>query len=239
MFPLFWLLNFLEFDYLKQLMWGINECMMNDLFTLDKQTVQIAHGAVLLTGFALKNEAEILAQIEHVISLAPLRNMATPWGRFMSVAMTNCGPLGWVSDTKGYRYEACDPESGKQLPDMPDTLMQLAKNAAEESGYNNFEPDACLINCYVPGTKLSLHQDKDEVDFSAPIVSVSLGLPATFLFGGLNRQDPTQKIPLHHGDVVVFGGQSRLVHHGITPLKKGNHLLLGERRINLTFRKAS
>lgn len=217
---------------------GYKIFMTQNLFTHEKQSIQIAPGAVLLEGFALDNETEILQQIEHVISLAHLRNMATLWGRFMSVAMTNCGPLGWISDTKGYRYEAYDPESGKKWPDMPDALIQLAKNAAEEAGYHNFEPDACLINCYVPGTKLSLHQDKDEVDFSAPIVSVSLGLPATFLFGGPKRQDPTQKILLRHGDVVVFGGQSRLFHHGIATLKKGNHPMLGERRINLTFRKA-
>lgn len=218
---------------------GYKISMTHNLFADQKQSIKIAPGAMLLEGFALENEADILTQIDHVISLTHLRKMATPWGRFMSVAMTNCGSLGWVSDKKGYRYEACDPESGKKWPDMPNVLMQLAQDAAKEAGYDNFTPDSCLINCYVPGTKLSLHQDKDEVDFSAPIVSVSLGLSATFLFGGLKRQDPTQKIQLHHGDVVVFGGQSRLVHHGIAPLKKGNHPLLAERRINLTFRKAS
>lgn len=212
--------------------------MSQNLFTFEKQSEQIAPGAVLLERFALENEERILRQIEHVIQHAPLRHMTTMRGYQMSVAMTNCGPLGWVSDRKGYRYEKTDPETGMLWPAMPDALMQLAQNAASEAGYHNFEPDACLINCYAPKTKLSLHQDKDESDFDEPIVSVSLGLPATFLFGGLNRQDPTQKIPLFHGDVVVFGGASRLVYHGVAPLKQNIHPLLGERRINLTFRKA-
>jgi alkylated DNA repair protein (DNA oxidative demethylase) len=151
--------------------------------------------------------------------------------------MTNCGKVGWVTDRRGYRYDANDPESGKPWPAMPPVLSDLARDAAEAGGFKDFAPDACLINRYVPGAKMSLHQDKDETDFSAPIVSVSLGLPATFLFGGLKRSDKTQRYRLTHGDVVVWGGPSRLFYHGVAPLAEGEHPLLNRQRINLTFRK--
>jgi len=154
------------------------------------------------------------------------------------VAMTNCGSLGWVTDRTGYRYDAIDPESGQPWPAMPAPFLKLAQDAAAEAGFAGFVPDASLVNCYEAGAKLSLHQDKDERDFTAPIVSVSLGIPAVFLFGGLNRSDKTKRVPVEHGDVIVWGGPSRLRYHGVLPLKEGQHPLLGEYRVNLTFRKA-
>jgi alkylated DNA repair protein (DNA oxidative demethylase) len=197
----------------------------------------MAEGAVLLRGFVLARQEELLAALREAIAAAPFRHMVTPGGFTMSVAMTNCGKVGWVTDRRGYRYDANDPESGKPWPAMPPVLSDLARDAAEAGGFKDFAPDACLINRYVPGAKMSLHQDKDETDFSAPIVSVSLGLPATFLFGGLKRSDKTQRYRLTHGDVVVWGGPSRLFYHGVAPLAEGEHPLLNRQRINLTFRK--
>jgi alkylated DNA repair protein (DNA oxidative demethylase) len=197
----------------------------------------MAEGAVLLRGFTLARQEELLAALREVIAAAPFRHMVTPGGFTMSVAMTNCGKLGWVTDRRGYRYDANDPESDKPWPAMPPGLLQLARDAAEAGGFKDFAPDACLINRYVPGAKMSLHQDKDETDFSAPIISVSLGLPATFLFGGLKRSDKTQRYRLTHGDVVVWGGRSRLFYHGVAPLAEGEHPVLKRQRINLTFRK--
>lgn len=199
----------------------------------------MAEGAVLLRGFALARQNELLAALREVIAAAPFRHMVTPGGFTMSVAMTNCGKVGWVTDRRGYRYATVDPESGKPWPAMPPVLLTLARDAAEAGGFRDFAPDACLINRYVPGAKMSLHQDKDETDFSAPIVSVSLGLPATFLFGGLKRSDKTQRYRLTHGDVVVWGGPSRLFYHGVAPLAEGEHPLLKRQRINLTFRKTA
>lgn len=198
----------------------------------------LAPGAVLLPGFALADADELLAAVQHVAEAAPFRNMITPGGYRMSVAMTNCGSAGWVTDRKGYRYDAIDPESGKPWPPMPLVFLRLAAEAAAEAGYLGFAPDACLINRYEPGSKLSLHQDRNEADFDAPIVSVSLGLPAMFLFGGLDRADPQLKVPLSHGDVVVWGGPTRLVHHGVRMLKDGLHAKVGSQRFNLTLRKA-
>lgn len=196
-------------------------------------------GAVLLRNFAAGVETEVLSGLAEVTLRAPFRHMITPGGYRMSVAMTNCGALGWVTDRAGYRYSSLDPEAGEPWPSMPDSFLQLAANAARDAGFSEFVPDVCLINRYEPGAKLSLHQDKDERDFDQPIVSVSLGLPATFLFGGLTRADRTLRIKLAHCDVVVWGGPSRLRYHGILPLKKGHHELLGDCRINLTFRKAA
>ena len=211
-----------------------------DLFTQTPPNVQtIANDAYLLTGFALPVESALLLDIQQIMAAAPLRHMVTPGGFTMSVAMTNCGDFGWVTDRKGYRYAPQDPISGKAWPAMPNTFLQLAASAASLAGYANFVPDACLINEYAIGARMSLHQDKDEQDFSQPIVSVSLGLQATFQFGGLQRADKPIKVMLNHGDVIVWGGASRLHFHGILPLKKGDHALLGERRINLTFRKAA
>lgn len=199
----------------------------------------IAPGAMLLPGFALPQVDALLEAIAQVQAAAPLRHMVTPGGQHMSVAMTNCGLLGWVSDRRGYRYDAVDPLSGQPWPAMPEALRALAEAAASAADYAGFAPDACLVNHYVPGTRLSLHQDRDERDFTAPIVSVSLGLPATFLFGGPQRAGRAQRHALFHGDVVVWGGESRLYFHGVAPLREGVHPLLGERRINLTFRKAN
>jgi alkylated DNA repair protein (DNA oxidative demethylase) len=164
--------------------------------------------------------------------------MVTPGGFRMSVAMTNCGDAGWVSDRSGYRYDAIDPDSGKRWPAMPPVFADLAARAAGRAGFDGFATDACLINCYEPGARLSLHQDRNERDFDAPIVSVSLGLPAVFLFGGARRTDRPMRVPLEHGDVVVWGGPARLAFHGVAELHDGTHPLVGCRRINLTFRKA-
>jgi len=198
----------------------------------------MADGAVLLRGFAGRFEDDLIAALREIIKQAPFRHMSTPGGHQMSVAMTNCGDAGWVTDRTGYRYDGTDPDSGEKWPAMPDTFRELAGEAATEAGFGGFSPDACLINRYEPGARMSLHQDKDEQDFGAPIVSVSLGLPAIFLFGGLKRGDKPQKFRLTHGDVVVWGGPSRLFFHGVTPLADGEHALLGRQRINLTFRKA-
>ena len=164
--------------------------------------------------------------------------MITPGGYRMSVAMTNCGQAGWVTDRSGYRYDAIDPDSGQAWPALPEAFVDVARRAATRAGFENFLPDACLINCYEPGARLSLHQDKNERDAAAPIVSVSLGLPAIFLFGGAQRQDRTQRYRLEHGDVAVWGGPARFTFHGIAPLADGHHPLLGRKRVNLTFRKA-
>ena len=198
----------------------------------------LAEGAVLLRCFALSHERALLDALDEVISVAPWRHMLTPGGLRMSVAMSNCGALGWISDRRGYRYAPDDPQTGKAWPKMPDAFATLARDAALQAGFEHFAPDACLINRYEPGAKLSLHQDRDERDFGQPIVSVSLGLPAVFLFGGLQRSDKQMRIPLAHGDVVVWGGPSRMRHHGVLPLKDGVHPVLGACRINLTFRKA-
>jgi len=214
-----------------------------DLFAERSDTLAgkypLAPGAFILRGFALPNEANLLAGLQSVIAAAPLRHMTTRGGYRMSVAMTNCGDLGWVSDRTGYRYDPFDPASGRRWPKMPDPFIELATTAAAEAGFGPFAPDACLVNQYEPGTKLSLHQDKDEKDFTQPIVSVSLGIPAAFLFGGETRSAETQRVTLNHGDVVVWGGPARLRYHGVTPLKEAVHPLLGRRRVNLTFRKAA
>jgi DNA oxidative demethylase len=195
-------------------------------------------GAVLLHRFAISDEAALLADVAEVISQAPLRHMVTPGGFRMSVAMTNCGALGWVSDASGYRYDALDPDSDRHWPRMPDSFQRLAHDAAALAGFDDFAPDACLVNRYEPGARLTLHQDRNERDFRAPIVSVSLGLPVVFLFGGLKRADKPARVPLEHGDVAVWGGPARMRYHGVLPIKAGAHSLLGNQRINLTFRKA-
>ncbi len=201
-------------------------------------TQPLAPGAVLLRGFARPREELLLAGVEEVLARAPLRHLVTPGGFRMSVAMSNCGRLGWVSDLSGYRYDANDPDSGRPWPAMPAVFLELAAAAARAGGFEGFAPDACLINRYEPGTRLSLHQDRDEGNYDWPIVSVSLGLPAVFLFGGPKRSDKAQRVPLAHGDVVVWGGPSRLHYHGVLPVKEGEHPLTGACRINLTFRKA-
>jgi alkylated DNA repair protein (DNA oxidative demethylase) len=198
----------------------------------------MAEGAVLLRGFARPSESELIGALRDIAGLAPFRHMVTPGGHSMSVAMSNCGNLGWVTDRSGYRYDTNDPETGKPWPAMPASFCHLAGQAAAQAEFQDFSPDACLINRYEPGARMSLHQDRDEDDFGAPIVSVSLGLPAIFLFGGSKRSDKPRRFRLEHGDVVVWGGPSRLVFHGVAPLADGEHALMGRQRINLTFRKA-
>jgi alkylated DNA repair protein (DNA oxidative demethylase) len=198
----------------------------------------LAPGAVLLRGRALAQAPQLLAAAEGVMTAAHLRHWLTPGGRRMAVAITNCGPLGWVSDARGYRYQSTDPLSGQPWPALPPVIAELAVAVAEEAGYPGFRPDACLVNRYLPGTPLSLHQDRDEQDLRQPIVSISLGLPAVFLFGGQSRSERPARWPLQHGDVLVWGGPSRLAFHGVQALAPGRHPLLGEQRINLTLRCA-
>ncbi|ART48431.1 DNA oxidative demethylase AlkB [Acidovorax carolinensis] len=195
-------------------------------------------GALVLRGFALDQAADLLRAVGQVAAQAPLRHLVTPGGLRMSVAMTNCGALGWVSDRSGYRYDPIDPDSGQPWPAMPARLRRLAGDAAQAAGYPGFVPDACLVNRYAPGTRLSLHQDRDEGNYAHPIVSVSLGIAAMFLWGGAQRADKARRIALMHGDVVVWGGPARLRFHGVLPLPDGSHPLTGAHRINLTFRKA-
>lgn len=194
--------------------------------------------AFVLRGLALPHVPALLPALDAVLLRAPFRHMLTPGGLRMSVALSNCGTLGWSSDRRGYRYVPQDPETGLDWPPMPAAFLQLAREAAARAGFAGFEPDACLINCYLPGTRLSLHQDRDERDLDAPIVSVSLGIPALFQFGGHARSDKCVRVPLFHGDVMVWGGPDRLRFHGVLPLKTAHHPLLGARRINFTFRKA-
>lgn len=198
---------------------------------------EIADGAVLLRAFVRPIESELIAAVRAIVAQSPFRRMTTPGGHLMSVAMTNCGARGWITDHTGYRYDPIDPRTGAPWPAMPPVLRDLALRAAEQGGFTGFAPDACLVNRYTPGTRLSLHQDKDEMDYAAPIVSVSLGLPATFLFGGMARSDKPRRFRLVHGDVVVWGGPNRLAYHGVAPLADGEHPLLGRQRINLTFRR--
>jgi DNA oxidative demethylase len=215
--------------------------MYKDLFDLpsrEEEKIALASDAVVLRRFASDVEAELLAALNAVVALAPFRNMVTPGGYTMSVAMTNCGAAGWVTDLTGYRYTRQDPLSGNPWPPMPALFLSLATRAAAVAGFESFLPDACLVNRYAPGAKLSLHQDKNETDFTAPIVSVSLGLPAKFLFGGRRRNDRVTRVELRHGDVVVWGRAARLAYHGVDTLKDGDHPATGRCRLNLTFRKA-
>lgn len=212
---------------------------MSDLFAAQHHGTRtdLAAQACVLHGFALDAADALLADIRMIEVRAPFRHLVTPGGHAMQVAMTNCGTCGWCSDRRGYRYDRFDPQSGHPWPALPPAFLQLAAHAAHEAGFDGYLPDACLINRYAPGTRLSLHQDRDEDDRVAPIVSVSLGLPATFLFGGFARGDKPVRVPLQHGDVVVWGGADRMRFHGVLPVKPGRHQVLGEQRLNLTFRK--
>lgn len=213
-----------------------------DLFdqaVTQRQIQSLVAGAVVLRQFAAAQAVELVSGIDRVQSQAPFRQMETPGGFTMSAAMTNCGQLGWVSDRTGYRYQPTDPQSGQPWPAMPEPFCQLANAAASTAGFDGFEPDACLINRYLPGAKMSLHQDRNERDFGQPIVSVSLGLPVLFQFGGLRRNDRPQRLLLEHGDVVVWGGPARLRYHGVLVLKPGHHPLTGGCRYNLTLRRAA
>ena len=217
--------------------------MFRDLFTpVDGQTgalrLPLAPGAMLIRGSAAQDAGTLWAELQGVLAAAPPRHMVTPGGFRMSVAMTNCGAIGWVSDAGGYRYDPIDPASARRWPPMPASFLEAAQRAAEEAGYREFAPDACLISRYEPGARLTLHQDRDEEDFGQPIVSVSLGLPAVFLFGGLKRSAHTTRVPVHHGDAVVWGGPARLRFHGVAVLADGLHPLTGRFRFNLSFRRA-
>ncbi len=209
-----------------------------DLLFPPPDVVPIAEGAALFSGFAGPFADALIDAIGRVAESAPFRHLITPGGYRMSVAMTNCGTAGWVSDRRGYRYCATDPETGRPWPAMPPLIADLARRAATAAGYAEYVADACLINRYVPGSRLSMHQDRNERDKTMPIVSVSLGLPATFLFGGLERAGRPRRIGLRHGDVVVWGGPARYAFHGIAPLADGEHPSTGRCRLNLTLRRA-
>jgi alkylated DNA repair protein (DNA oxidative demethylase) len=208
-----------------------------DLFDTPRDC-RLGTGIVLLKAFALPAAASLLAEVRRVAAAAPFRQMSTPGGFRMSVAMTNCGAAGWITDRRGYRYSAVDPDSSKPWPALPTAILELALGAAEAAGFAGFAPDACLINRYAPGARMSLHQDSNERNRDAPIVSISLGLPATFLFGGQERRERPQRLSLQHGDVLVWGGAARMNFHGVAPLADGSHPELGRERISLTLRHA-
>jgi len=208
-----------------------------DTDALSSPRERLEEGALLLRGFAVAEGSLLVEEVARVAQAAPFRHLITPGGYTMSVAMTNCGRVGWVSDRTGYRYDPVDPHTGILWPAMPGAFLDIAARAAAEAGFAHYDPDACLINRYIAGAKLSLHQDRDEKDAWAPIVSVSLGLSAVFLWGGKRRSDPVRRIRLESGDVVVWGGPARFVYHGVGPLNDGQHPLTGSVRINLTFRK--
>jgi DNA oxidative demethylase len=212
--------------------------LTDDLFDASGADRAAKLGLTYLPGFALPLAQELLAEIDRIAATASFRHMLTPGGQRMSAAMTNCGEVGWVTDRKGYRYDRLDPDTGRPWPPLPASFARLAELAGAEAGFVGFRPDVCLINRYEPGARMSLHQDRDERDFSAPIVSVSLGLDATFLFGGLQRSERPQRLPLTHGDVLVWGGAKRLAYHGIAPVADGSHPAVGRARLNLTMRKA-
>jgi DNA oxidative demethylase len=213
-----------------------------DLFSPEAErqsgTEVLGEGAALLRGYVADEIETLFGTLCDIVAQAPFRHLITPGGHRMSVAMTNCGSVGWVSDRRGYRYDPVDPDTGRPWPPLPDMFLALAARAAAECGFDNFVPDACLINRYEPGSRLTLHQDRNELGTVEPIVSVSLGLPATFLFGGLSRKDRPRRYPVTSGDVAVFGGPSRMVFHGVAPVAKGDDPLTGSYRFNLTFRKA-
>ena len=211
--------------------------MMDDLFATIRANGMLGPGAVFYPGAARDYQETLMMQLTAIVAEAPLRQLITPGGRRFSVEMTNCGTLGWHSDQAGYRYEPRDPLSGHPWPAMPDNWAGFARDMAARAGFGSFDPQACLINCYAPGARMGLHQDRDETALDSPVVSVSLGLEARFLFGGANRTDPTRRVTVLSGDVIVWGGKSRLAYHGIAPLRPGYHELTGERRWNLTFRR--
>jgi alkylated DNA repair protein (DNA oxidative demethylase) len=223
-------------------MMRMKRASIDDLFggaeTAKGETETLAEGAMVLRGFAAADTSALMQALAPVLAAAPFRHMSTPGGYRMSVAMTNCGAFGWVTDRRGYRYQPLDPETGHPWPPMPSAFRDLAVAAAAAGGFAGFEPDSCLINRYEPEARLSLHQDRNERDYAAPIVSVSLGLPATFLFGGLSRSERPRRVPLRNGDVVVWGGPARLAFHGVEAIADGEHPLTGRCRINLTFRRS-
>jgi alkylated DNA repair protein (DNA oxidative demethylase) len=213
--------------------------LLLDLFEAVPRDVKLDEGAVLLGGFARSIDTALLDALAHIVREAPFRHMVTPGGWPMSVAMTNCGDAGWVTDRSGYRYDPIDPETGRHWPPLPAVFLDLAARAAAAAGFAGFTPDACLVNRYEVGARLALHQDRNERDFGSPIVSVSLGLPATFLWGGQTRAGRPRRLKLVHGDVVVWGGPARLTFHGVQALTDGHHKVTGNVRFNLTLRRAT
>jgi len=207
-----------------------------ELFAEGSAAVSLGPGISLLRGFA--DSSRLMPVIEAVAAASPFRHLVTPGGQTMSVAMTNCGTVGWVSDRSGYRYDPRDPLTNRDWPRMPAEFLELALNAAARGGFPDFAPDACLVNRYVPGSRLTAHRDADEQNFAQPIVSVSLGLPANFAFYGLTRGGKGRGVALGDGDVLVWGGPSRLVYHAVRPIKPGTHPVTGGFRYNLTFRHA-
>jgi alkylated DNA repair protein (DNA oxidative demethylase) len=212
--------------------------LFDSLTDTRQRTEPLAEGASILRSFATADAPTLMGSLQDIVAVAPFRHMTTPGGFRMSVAMTNCGATGWVTDPTGYRYDRTDPLSGHTWPPLPQPFMRLATTAAAAAGFPGFEPDCCLINRYDPGARLSLHQDRNERDDAAPIVSVSLGLPAVFLFGGAKRKERPRRVLLESGDVVVWGGPARMAFHGVAALAEGSHPLTGPHRINLTFRQA-
>jgi DNA oxidative demethylase len=214
---------------------------MNDLFaevTPLIETEKLADGVFLFRNLAAESAPSIVQMVSRITKVSPFRHMITPGGYRMSVAMTNCGRVGWITDRHGYRYAPMDPETGGPWPPIPELFRRLAETAGARAGFAGFKPDSCLVNRYEPGAKLSLHQDRNEESYEHPIVSVSIGLPARFLFGGLTRNERSRRIQLKNGDVIVWGGPSRLAFHGVDTLADGDHPLTGRCRLNLTFRTA-
>jgi DNA oxidative demethylase len=199
----------------------------------------LAEGVILLRAFCRDEAPALLDAVADLATSSPFRQMVVPSGHTMSVAMTNAGDLGWTTDRTGYRYTTLDPTTGRPWPPMSPPLRLLAERAAVAAGFPGFSPNACLINRYAPGARLSLHQDKNEQDYEHPIVSVSLGLGATFLLGTLRRTDTPRRIRIQHGDVLVWGGPARLIFHGVAPIAAGTHPLTDSFRINITFRRVA
>jgi alkylated DNA repair protein (DNA oxidative demethylase) len=212
--------------------------MMQDEGSQRNSREPLGPGAVLLHEFAASQASALFEAMQEVAGCSPFRHMTTPGGYRMSVAMTNCGECGWITDGTGYRYDTVDPSTANRWPSMPRVFRDVATSAAAAAGFSDFAPDACLISRYEPGARLSLHQDKDEIDLESPVVSISLGLRAVFLFGGHRRCDRPRRVPLTHGDVVVWGGPARLRYHGVMPLEDGRHSMLEASRVNLSLRKA-
>lgn len=210
---------------------------MSDLFDDEiSSKIEICDGMWILRGFA--DSTALAEAIDGVVARAPLRHLITPGGFKMSVAMTSCGTYGWMSDRRGYRYDPVDPDSGRNWPAMPGSFASVATTAAKAAGYSGFEPDACLINQYAVGSQMTAHQDCNELDFSQPIVSVSLGISARFFVQGPERRGKSIPVDVKDGDVIVWGGPSRLFFHGVRPLKPDTHVRYGPFRYNLTFRRA-
>lgn len=193
---------------------------------------------------SLADQRAMLGDVADVIARAPLFRPQMPTGPYMINTLTNCGERGWVSDKRGYRYQQTHPETTQPWPPIPRTIQALAIDAVREAGFGDFEPDACLVNVYAADGRLSLHRDYDEAEFKWPIASLSFGNDADFQIGGLKRAGKTQTVRLHSGDVLVFGGPSRLRYHGVRKIIPGTSplehpVLPPGGRINLTLRRAA